>query len=105
MPKLHPNSPERHEEQHEQEEFEERAATSEALQASVSSSSPITRTVAIIKPHALHHRFDIERRIQEASFEVCVSPCVMPARYINCTLFFRALICIDCQRKANGIRH
>ncbi|KAJ7109742.1 hypothetical protein C8R43DRAFT_904634 [Mycena crocata] len=29
-----------------------------------------TRTVAIIKHHALNHRFDIERRIQEASFEI-----------------------------------
>ncbi|KAJ6559183.1 hypothetical protein DFH09DRAFT_1485018 [Mycena vulgaris] len=29
-----------------------------------------TRTVAIIKHHALGHRFDIERRIQEASFEI-----------------------------------
>ncbi|KAJ7175869.1 hypothetical protein C8R46DRAFT_1189045 [Mycena filopes] len=29
-----------------------------------------TRTVAIIKNHALNHRFDIERRIQEASFEI-----------------------------------
>ncbi|KAF5385717.1 hypothetical protein D9757_005527 [Collybiopsis confluens] len=29
----------------------------------------ITRTVAIIKTHALGHRFDIEPRIQEASFE------------------------------------
>jgi len=30
----------------------------------------MTRTVAIIKNHALEHRFEIERRIQEASFEV-----------------------------------
>ncbi|KAI0036437.1 hypothetical protein K488DRAFT_21710, partial [Vararia minispora EC-137] len=29
-----------------------------------------TRTVAIIKPHALEHRFDIEQRITEASFEI-----------------------------------
>lgn len=29
----------------------------------------ITRTVAIIKHHALIHRFDIEARIQEATFE------------------------------------
>ncbi|KAG6909149.1 hypothetical protein DXG01_001901 [Tephrocybe rancida] len=34
------------------------------------SNYPITRTVAIIKPHALQHRFEIERRIQEASFEI-----------------------------------
>ena len=32
--------------------------------------TPVTRTLAIIKTHALAHRFDIERRIQEASFEV-----------------------------------
>ncbi|EKM84277.1 hypothetical protein AGABI1DRAFT_52146, partial [Agaricus bisporus var. burnettii JB137-S8] len=31
---------------------------------------PVTRTVAIIKHHALHHRFDIEPRIQGASFEI-----------------------------------
>ncbi|KAF9267385.1 hypothetical protein L218DRAFT_894620 [Marasmius fiardii PR-910] len=30
----------------------------------------LTRTVAIIKHHALPHRFDIEPRIQEASFEI-----------------------------------
>ncbi|KAF5369338.1 hypothetical protein D9758_002730 [Tetrapyrgos nigripes] len=30
----------------------------------------VTRTVAIIKNHALSHRFDIEPRIQEASFEI-----------------------------------
>ncbi|KAJ6477436.1 hypothetical protein C8R47DRAFT_1075390 [Mycena vitilis] len=34
------------------------------------SANSVTRTVAIIKNHALGHRFDIERRIQEASFEV-----------------------------------
>jgi hypothetical protein len=34
------------------------------------SKQPLTRTVAIIKPHALQHRFDIEHRIQEAGFEV-----------------------------------
>ncbi|KAJ7644139.1 hypothetical protein FB45DRAFT_1052949 [Roridomyces roridus] len=30
----------------------------------------VTRTVAIIKHHALDHRFDIEKRILEASFEI-----------------------------------
>lgn len=35
-----------------------------------SPNTPITRTVAIIKYHALEHRFDIERRIQEAGFEI-----------------------------------
>ena len=29
-----------------------------------------TRTVAIIKPHAVDHRFEIEHRITEAKFEV-----------------------------------
>jgi hypothetical protein len=29
-----------------------------------------TRTVAIIKPHALDHRFEVEHRITEAKFEV-----------------------------------
>lgn len=40
------------------------------VSSSTSSLSSITRTVAIIKPHALAHRFDIEKHIQEASFEV-----------------------------------
>lgn len=31
---------------------------------------PPTRTVAIIKHHALNHRFDIELRISDAGFEV-----------------------------------
>ena len=35
-----------------------------------SPSATLTRTVAIIKPHALSHRFDIEHRISEAGFEV-----------------------------------
>lgn len=34
------------------------------------SPSSTTRTVAIIKTHALDHRFDIEQRISEAGFEV-----------------------------------
>lgn len=47
------------------------AAVLEQLANSVSSpNTPITRTVAIIKHHALEHRFDIERRIQDASFEI-----------------------------------
>ncbi|KAG7445769.1 uncharacterized protein BT62DRAFT_932939 [Guyanagaster necrorhizus] len=37
---------------------------------SPSSIAPITRTIAIIKNHALSHRFDIEPRIQEAGFEI-----------------------------------
>ncbi|KAI0822233.1 hypothetical protein BC628DRAFT_1327704 [Trametes gibbosa] len=35
-----------------------------------SPSSPPTRTVAIIKNHALSHRFDIELRISDAGFEI-----------------------------------
>ncbi|KAI0632075.1 hypothetical protein C8Q77DRAFT_1158750 [Trametes polyzona] len=35
-----------------------------------SPSSPPTRTVAIIKHHALNHRFDIELRISDAGFEI-----------------------------------
>lgn len=76
-------------------------ATPEPLRSSTSSLTPITRTVAIIKTHALPRRFDIERRIQEASFEV------------RSLFSFDALgTCIahsfvdfisDCQRKANGI--
>lgn len=42
----------------------------EHLQSSPSLTTPVTRTLAIIKTHALAHRFDIEKRIQEASFEV-----------------------------------
>ncbi|KAJ7863100.1 hypothetical protein B0H14DRAFT_3444307 [Mycena olivaceomarginata] len=37
---------------------------------SASPPNSVTRTVAIIKHHALNSRFDIERRIQEASFEI-----------------------------------
>lgn len=45
----------------------------EQMSSSLSSPrTPITRTVAIIKHHALEHRFDIERRIQDAGFEVRV---------------------------------
>ncbi|KAF8476558.1 hypothetical protein DFH94DRAFT_694681 [Russula ochroleuca] len=33
-------------------------------------SSQATRTVAIIKPHAVDHRFEIEHRITEAKFEI-----------------------------------
>ncbi|VDC04460.1 unnamed protein product [Peniophora sp. CBMAI 1063] len=45
---------------------------SPTLVSSVPSSPRVapTRTVAIIKPHALDHRFDIEHRITEASFEI-----------------------------------
>ena len=49
--------------------------TPEPLKPSTSSLAPMTRTVAIIKTHALEHGFDIERRIQEASFEVRSHSC------------------------------
>lgn len=39
-------------------------------EADVVTPTPSTRTVAIIKTHALPHRFDIEHRILEASFEI-----------------------------------
>lgn len=32
--------------------------------------SPVTRTLAIIKAHAVKHRLTIERRIVEAGFEI-----------------------------------
>ena len=54
---------------------------SPTLVSSVPSSPRVapTRTVAIIKPHALDHRFDIEHRITEASFEVRVpAPDIAP---------------------------
>ncbi|KAF5352536.1 hypothetical protein D9756_006159 [Leucocoprinus leucothites] len=41
-----------------------------SLSSSMARSAPVTRTVAIIKNHALQHRFNIEPRIQEASFEI-----------------------------------
>lgn len=48
------------------------AASATPLPHSLTSSpsARVTRTVAIIKPHALPHRFDIEHRISEAGFEV-----------------------------------
>jgi len=49
---------------------QEVSPTPPQLSRSTSSTTSVTRTVAIIKPHALAHRFDIERRIQEASFEI-----------------------------------
>ena len=60
-------------------------ATPEPLQTLTSSLTPITRTVAIIKTHALPHRFDIERRIQEATFEVRF---LFLTRDIHCLFFY-----------------
>ena len=62
------HSPERHPDEYPG--SEDNTVTIQPMASSVSSISPITRTVAIIKTHALQHRFDIEKRIQEASFEV-----------------------------------
>ncbi|CCM00649.1 uncharacterized protein FIBRA_02687 [Fibroporia radiculosa] len=52
-----------------QAEPEEFDAPSTPIPTSTSLSLP-TRTVAIIKPHALNNRFDIEQRITEAGFEI-----------------------------------
>jgi len=62
------------------------------------SSLPRTRTVAIVKNHALHYRLDIEPRISEAGFEVREIPHTYPAstRLIHVTL-------IDCEREADGV--
>ncbi|KAF4590165.1 hypothetical protein EYR40_009436 [Pleurotus pulmonarius] len=49
---------------------EEAIMTPQMLPISRSTSSKITRTVAIIKTHALSHRFEVEARIQEAGFEI-----------------------------------
>ena len=57
---------------------EQELAVPEQLASSHSSPrTPVTRTVAIIKHHALEHRFDIERQIQDAGFEV--------SGYVCCT--------------------
>ena len=55
-----------------------------------------TRTVAIIKPHALDHRFEIEHRITEAKFEVR-QPQPADRTGIN-------LVATDRKRAADGIR-
>jgi hypothetical protein len=53
--------------------------------SSVSASEgPVTRTVAIIKNHALEHRFDIEHRIQEAKFEVLCPSNLQGAIFAEC---------------------
>ena len=48
-------------------------ASEDNFEEVVSSPAATTRTVAIIKNHALNHRFDIEHRISEAGFEVRLS--------------------------------
>ena len=62
-----------------------------------------TRTVAIIKPHAVDHRFEIEHRITEAKFEVRLSSSTTPFRpkSILHDIFPRA----DLERETDGIRH
>jgi len=60
-----------------------------------------TRTVAIIKNHALTHRFDIEPRILEASFEVRGLLAAFDRRR-ELTVLIR-IRNADCQRKADGI--
>ena len=68
----------------------------EPLQHSTSSLTPVSRTLAIIKTHALAHRFDIERRIQEASFEVRQNSHLTNHTYHEL---------LDCERETNGVRH
>ncbi|KAJ3791231.1 hypothetical protein GGU10DRAFT_338229 [Lentinula aff. detonsa] len=55
--------------QHEETVFADNEEASVPL-APATPQPKITRTVAIIKNHALGHRFDIESKIQEASFEI-----------------------------------
>jgi len=63
-----------------------------------SSPLPRTRTVAIVKNHALHYRLDIEPRISEAGFEVRETPHTYPA---STRLFHVTLI--DCERETDGV--
>lgn len=53
--------------------YEDEVPPALSTRTSLGGTSAVTRTVAIIKTHALNHRFEIERRIEEASFEVRVS--------------------------------
>ena len=61
-----------------------------------------TRTVAIIKPHAVDHRFEIEHRITEGKFEVRLSSSTTPSRKSIPMIFFLAA---DRKREADGVRH
>ena len=70
----------------------------EPVQSPISPLSSITRTVAIIKTHALRHRFDIERRIEEARFEVGATFSLKEASV-------RLIVCLDREREADGIRY
>ena len=64
-----------------------------------------TRTVAIVKNHALDHRFDIESRMLEAGFEVR-SSFALSIEMLIWSMVFR--LChgtfVDRQREADGIR-
>ena len=58
---------------------------------------PRTRTVAIVKNHALRHRLDIEPRIFEAGFEVRETQVhLFSIGALNSSL-------IDCERKTDGV--
>ena len=59
-----------HQYQYGDEGLDQQAALAVSGLRTSTGATTMTRTVAIIKTHALNHRFDIERRIQEASFEV-----------------------------------
>ncbi|KAI0076701.1 hypothetical protein K474DRAFT_1198308 [Panus rudis PR-1116 ss-1] len=50
--------------------YEDQPADTQTSPSSNASTAKRTRTVAIIKTHALEHRFDIEPRISEAGFEI-----------------------------------
>lgn len=66
-----------------------------------------TRTVAIIKTHALAHRFDIEPRIQEARFEVRVFD-LLPSfmiRHMGHERSFPLFWHVDRQGTPDGVRH
>lgn len=48
-----------------------------------------TRTVAIVKNHALDHRFDIEMKMTEAGFEVRLQPELPFCALIRCDIACR----------------
>lgn len=58
-----------------------------------------TRTVAIVKNHALQYRLDIEPRIFEAGFEVRENP--PPSAPSRGTKLIPRVI--DCERKTDGV--
>lgn len=71
---------------------------------STSYSLPPTRTVAIIKAHAMDHRFDIEQRISEAGFEVRCIPCVPSVTSVIADVRFHGVSCsVDRQGETDGV--